>query len=114
LARRFSRRFPGAAQLIAFEHWPRLEASRRCIVTKGSNNRYLAPGLQPLSAEWKRTVHAAKVIDDLMQEPTAGHYVYRKTNHAPWLVGWLLKHRPAELEDLEQIVRKALDVKDPS
>lgn len=89
------------------------EAVAAWIRERGTEKQYLATAFQPGGGDWLHKVHGAKLVNDLMGALTEMRLEYRKTRDAPWLVEWLLTHRPEQLADLEQIVREVLDVESP-
>ena len=56
---------------------------------------------------WKSEIHAAKLLHDLFIEFSESKLEYRKTVHSKELTEWLIENTPAELHELEEMLRGA-------
>lgn len=56
---------------------------------------------------WKYNIHAAKLLHDLFMGLSESKLEYRKTLHSEELTEWLIKNVPAELHELEEMLRGA-------
>ncbi len=51
--------------------------------------------------DWLKSVHAAKLLEDLFQDLSNARYTYLKLIHSHHLIQWLLTNRPDTLEELK-------------
>jgi hypothetical protein len=77
------------------EEWLRLH---------GGEPKYGAVGAAPLSAEWLKQIHGAKVLHDLFLELTESKVEFRKTKHCVELVRTLLQEKPGFLDPLASLL----------
>jgi predicted ATPase len=62
-------------------------------------------GYDPNADEkWRESVHGAELVAELVSEFFDGRFEYRKIEHTPWLFSWVLKHRPDQLTELNDLL----------
>lgn len=80
------------------------------MMQNGANPRYIPKGANcaPLTDKWIRTVHAARVISDVVSELSNGQENYQKTKHSVRLTDIILHSFPQHFAELGEFLHKIL------
>jgi hypothetical protein len=72
---------------------------------KKDKAKYFNPA--PVSADWIKNIHAARLLTDIFGELSESRVEYRKPDHSVLIAKWLLGHRTEELNEVADCLRQA-------
>jgi hypothetical protein len=76
------------------------------LAKRGTDSKFLASSENPSDEEWQRTVHAAKLLNDLFLELTDSRVEYQKVNHGLLLTRHLVVNPTPAIKDLAVLLAK--------
>jgi len=102
-----------ATSIPSFREQPiSVDEVQELIVARMSDVRYYCPGEgMPQPAHQINTVDAVRILEELFTHLSDTRVSYEKVKHGTALTEWIIMHSPDDLQELTEVLRKALRVK---
>jgi len=87
----------------------------RLIEQKRIDVQYFRPlevSFQAIRDDWSRSIHGARVLEDIFSELSETRVAFDKITHSVALTDWLISHSPESFAEVVELVANVLDARE--